>query len=197
MYYLITLKDTIRIHPSAFGKDIKYEAKEIIKADYEDSVLKGIGYVVTVVDILDIELGKIIPREEGIFTRCTFQLLIFRPEMNEIVEGKVVEVVDFGVFVRLGPTDGLCHVSQVTDDFINYNPKGGYLEGKETSRILKSGDSVRARIVAISSARGNKIGKLGLTMRRAFLGKLEWIDEDLEGGPVREKKDQKSKKKKK
>ncbi|MHA1682346.1 MAG: DNA-directed RNA polymerase [Promethearchaeota archaeon] len=188
MYYLITIKDTIRIHPSAFGGDIKEEARNIIKTDYEDSVLKDIGYVVAVVDILDIELGKILPREEGIFTRCTFQLLTFRPEMNEIVEGKVVEVVDFGVFVRLGPTDGLCHVSQVTDDFINYNPKGGYLEGKETSRILKADDLVRARIVAISSARGNKVGKLGLTMRRPFLGKLEWVEEDLQGGPVREKK---------
>ena len=181
--------------PHSFGNDIKEEAKEIIKMDYEDLVLKDIGYVITVVDVINIELGKMIPREEGIFCKTTFQLLVFRPEMNEIVEGKVVEVVDFGVFVRLGPTDGLCHVSQVTDDYINYNQKMGYLEGKETGRILQSDDMVRARIVAISQASRSKAGKLGLFMRRPFLGKMEWVAEDREGGPKRKKnKDKKSSK---
>jgi DNA-directed RNA polymerase subunit E' len=187
MFYLVTIRDTIRIMPSSFGKDFKEEAKEIIKADYEDLILKDIGYVITVVDIFDIDLGKMIPKEDGIFSRVTFQLLVFRPEMNEIVEGQVVECVDFGIFVRLGPTDGLTHVSQVTDDFINYNSKMNYLEGKETGRILQASDLVRARIVAISAASRSKAGKLGLTMRRPFLGKLDWIKEDLAGGPKREK----------
>ncbi len=132
-------------------------------------------------------MGKILPREEGIFSRCTFQLLVYRPELNEIVEGIVAETVDFGVFIRLGPTDGLCHVSQVTDDFISYNNKMNQLEGKETGRVLKNEDLVRARIVALSPASKSKAGKLGLTMRRRFLGKFDWIVEDRLGGPKREK----------
>lgn len=196
MFYLTTVADVIRIHPSSFGGDIKEEAKEIIKMEYEDLVLKDLGYIIAVVDVLDIQLGKIIPKEEGIFTRCTFTLLVFKPSINEIVEGKVVEVVDFGVFIRLGPTDGLTHVSQVTDDYINYNPKQNYLEGKETGRIMKTDDLVRARIVAISSASKTKAGKLGLSMRRPFLGKLEWIQEDLAGGPKRVKKSKKGSKRK-
>ncbi|MEX2684759.1 MAG: DNA-directed RNA polymerase [Candidatus Sigynarchaeota archaeon] len=187
MFYLVSIKDTIRIHPSSFGKDIKEEAKEIIRMEYEDIVLKDIGYVITVTDIMDIDLGKLLPKEEGMFSRCTFELLVYRPEMNEVVEGKVVEVVDFGVFVRLGPTDGLCHVSQVTDDFISYNSKGGILEGKDTGRTMMANDLVRARIVAISPASRSKAGKLGLTMRRPFLGKLDWVKEDLAGGPARDK----------
>lgn len=187
MFYLVSIKDTIRILPSSFGKDIKEEAKEIIRMEYEDLVLKDIGYVITVTDILDIDLGKLLPKEEGMFSRCTFELLVFRPEMNEVVEGKVVEVVDFGVFVRLGPTDGLCHVSQVTDDFISYNSKQGILEGKDTGRTMMANDLVRARIVAISPASRSKAGKLGLTMRRPFLGKLDWVKEDLAGGPARDR----------
>nr|MDO8113482.1 DNA-directed RNA polymerase [Candidatus Sigynarchaeota archaeon] len=183
----MSIKDTIRLHPSSLGKDVKEEAREIIKTEYEDLVLKDIGYVVTVTDVLNVDLGKMLPKEEGIFTRCTFELLVYRPEMNEVVEGKVVEVVDFGVFVRLGPTDGLCHVSQVTDDFINYNQKMGVLEGKETKRIMQANDLVRARIVAISPASRSKAGKLGLSMRRPFLGKLDWVKEDLAGGPARDK----------
>lgn len=187
MFYLVSIKDIIRILPSSFSKDVEQEALEIIRNDYEDLVLKDIGYVIAVVNIDSIGMGKIIPREEGIFTPCVFNILVFRPEMQEVIEGQVVECVDFGIFVRIGPTDGLCHVSQVTDDYINYNQKMGYLEGKETGRILQVDDLVRARIVAISTATRSKAGKLGLMMRRPYLGKLEWIQEDLAGGPKRDK----------
>jgi len=51
--------------------------------------------------------------------------------------------------------------------------------GRETRRKLSSGDHVRARITAVSLARGGRSGKIGVTARQPFLGKLEWIDEDL------------------
>jgi DNA-directed RNA polymerase subunit E' len=36
--------------------------------------------------------------------------------MQEIVEGEVVERVEFGAFVEIGPLDGLLHISQITDE---------------------------------------------------------------------------------
>jgi DNA-directed RNA polymerase subunit E' len=88
--------------------------------------------------------------------------------------------------VRLGPVDGLIHVSQVTDDFVGYDRKKGTLHGKETKRTLKEGDKVRARIVTVSMKRGvvgvtGAVGKIGLTMRQPGLGKLEWIEEARKG----------------
>ncbi len=50
--------------------------------------------------------------------------------------------------------------------------------GEKTRRILKIGDQVRARIISVSVS-GAAL-KVGLTMRQPFLGKLEWIKEDLE-----------------
>jgi len=38
---------------------------------------------------------------------------------------------------------------------------------------------VRARIIAVSFPRGGSGGKIGVTMRQPFLGKLEWIEEDV------------------
>jgi len=89
----------------------------------------------------------------------------------------VVEIVEFGGFVRLGPIDGLVHVSQVMDDFVGYDKKKGTLYGKESKRVLKEGDRVRARVVSVSVQRGTRGGKIGLTMRQLGLGKLEWIEE--------------------
>jgi DNA-directed RNA polymerase subunit E' len=64
------------------------------------------------------------------------------------------------------------------DDFIAYDEKQGVLQGKETKRKLMSGDPVRVRITAVSLGRAGSSGKIGVTARQPFLGKLEWIEQD-------------------
>jgi DNA-directed RNA polymerase subunit E' len=108
-----------------------------------------------------------------------------------VVEGDVVEIVDFGSFIRLGPLDGLVHVSQICDDYISYEQVGNRFIGKETGKILEVNDEVRARIIAVSLGTGRS-GKLGLTMRQKFLGKKEWIETDVKEF-FAEKEDGKSK----
>ncbi|MHA1649613.1 MAG: DNA-directed RNA polymerase [Candidatus Helarchaeota archaeon] len=183
MFKVITVRDIVRIPPHRFEprEDLESVALDIVRKDYEDKITGDLGYIITVIDIIDIGTGKLIPGDGAAYHNITFKILVFKPDLHEIVEGEIVEVVDFGVFVRLGPLDGLCHVSQITDDFINYNQKNATLLGKETGRILAAKDRVRARIVAVSiGTGGSRSGKLGLTMRQPFLGKIEWIEEDID-----------------
>ena len=42
---------------------------------------------------------------------------------------------------------------------------------------------VRGRIIAVSFPRGGSGGKIGITLRQPFLGRIEWIEEDLKGKP--------------
>ena len=108
----------------------------------------------------------------------TFTALFFKPELQEIVEGEVIEITEFGAFIRMGPMDGLVHVSQVTDDYINYDAKRGALLGKESKKSLEEGNKVRARIVALSlKGKSSKETKIGLTMRQPGLGRDEWIEQ--------------------
>ena len=51
---------------------------------------------------------------------------------------------------------------------------------KESNKILTVNDIVRARIIAISIASGRS-GKLGLTMRQPYLGKIDWIEDQILG----------------
>ena len=125
-------------------------------------------------------IGKIIPGDGAAYHKVNFSLLTFYPKIQEIVEGEVVEIADFGAFVRIGPIDALLHVSQLLDDFISYDEKQGVLLGKESKRKLASGDQVRVRITAVSLGRAGSSGKIGVTARQPFLGKLEWIDYDLQ-----------------
>lgn len=123
--------------------------------------------------------GIIIPGNANTFHEVEFSVLTFKPVIGEVVEGEVVEIVDFGAFIRLGPLDGLVHVSQICDDYISYEQVGNRFIGKETGKILEVNDSVRAKIIAVSMGTGRS-GKLGLTMRQKFLGKPEWIQTDIE-----------------
>ena len=123
--------------------------------------------------------GIIIPGNSNTFHEVEFSVLTFKPVISEVIEGEVVEIVDFGAFIRLGPLDGLVHVSQICDDYISYEQVGNRFIGKETGKILEVNDPVRAKIIAVSMGTGRS-GKLGLTMRQKFLGKPEWIESDIE-----------------
>ena len=130
-------------------------------------------------DVVNVGPGIIIPGNANTFHEVEFSVLTFKPVIGEVVEGEVVEIVDFGAFIRLGPLDGLVHVSQICDDYISYEQVGNRFIGKETGKILEVNDSVRAKIIAVSMGTGRS-GKLGLTMRQKYLGKPEWIQTDIE-----------------
>ncbi|MEM2971550.1 MAG: DNA-directed RNA polymerase [Candidatus Bathyarchaeia archaeon] len=180
MFRLVTLEDTIRIPPETFGNPLEAVGHQQVKAKYEGVVDEELGYVIAVINVKVSPTGKIIPGDGATYHKVTFSLLTFYPKLQEVVEGEVVEVADFGAFVRIGPVDALLHVSQLMDDFISYDEKQGVLFGKETKRKLTSGDQVRVRITAVSLARAGGSGKIGVTARQPFLGKLEWIEEDTQ-----------------
>ncbi len=179
MFKLLVLEDTIRIPPKKFREPLQQAGHEQLRIKYDGMVDDELGYVMAVTDIKVNPTGKIIPGDGATYHKITFSLLTFYPKIQEIVEGEVVEIADFGAFIRVGPIDALLHVSQMIDDFISYDEKQGVLMGKETRRKLSGGDHVRARITAVSLARGVGSGKIGITARQPFLGKLEWIKEEV------------------
>ena len=67
------------------------------------------------------------------------------------------------------------------NDYVEIDVENEIISGKEKKRILKTGDPIRARIVAVSinelSARESKIG---LTMRQPSLGSHEWLNEPID-----------------
>ncbi len=188
MFKLITLQDTIRIPPETFGNPLEAVGKEQVKAKYEGVVDEELGYVIAVSKVSVSPIGKIIPGDGATYHKVNFSLLTFYPVIQEIVEGDVVEIADFGAFVRIGPVDALLHVSQLMDDFISYDEKQGVLLGKETKRKLATGDQVRVRITAVSLGRAGSSGKIGVTARQPFLGKLDWIKEETTAPKESEKK---------
>lgn len=179
MYLVSKIEDTVRIPPNRFGDPLNEVAVEILNENYVGKIDKKLGLMVTVKEIEKLGAGKVIMGDGAAYHDVVFDALFFKPELHEIVEGEVIEITEFGAFIRIGPMDGLVHVSQVTDDYINYDGKRGALMGKESKKSLEEGNMVRARIVALSlKGKSSKETKIGLTMRQPGLGRFEWIEEE-------------------
>jgi DNA-directed RNA polymerase subunit E' len=181
VYKIVTVEDTVRVPPNRFSEPLNEVIIDVLRKNYVGLTDKDVGTVLVITELKEVGVGRVIMGDGASYHDVTFEALVYKPELNEVVLGEVVEIVEFGAFVRLGPIDGLVHVSQVMDDFVGYDKKKGTLYGKESKRSLKEGDKVRARIVSVSLKRGAKGGKIGLTMRQPGLGKLEWIEEARKG----------------
>ena len=177
MFYEIEVKSHIRVPPANFKEDTKKAILKQLLEQFSNYVSKDLGIIVAVSEILDVEDGILIPGDGAAYYDTKFKLITFKPENQEVIQGNISEIADFGAFINIGPIDGMIHISQTMDDFVSYN-KAGTLTGKETKRVLKVGDKCRARIIALSFKEINN-PKIGLTMRQPWLGHLNWIDEEL------------------
>ncbi|MEW6222873.1 MAG: DNA-directed RNA polymerase [Candidatus Hadarchaeota archaeon] len=173
----MTVNDIVRVPPDRFSEPLEDVVMDLLRKSYHGITDKDAGVILAVTEVKNIGTGRIMMGDGASYHDVTFDALVYKPEINEVILGEVVEIVDFGGFVRLGPIDGLVHVSQVMDDFVSYDKKRGALSGEESKRTLKEGDKVRARVVTVSMKSG-KGGKIGLTMRQPGLGKLEWIKKE-------------------
>jgi len=177
MYRILTIKTKVKVPPTRFSMPLNQAIKESIADAYEGVLDRRFGIGLVVTSIENVGEGKIVPEDASIHYPVTFNLLAFKPELHEVVVGDVIDNTEFGAFIRVGPIDGLVHVSQLLDDFVSYDEKNSIFSGKETKRTLKEGDSTVSRIISINMS-GGKENKIGLTMRQPGLGAFHWIEED-------------------
>lgn len=192
MFYKVKVKDHVRVPPNMFNLTKAEAVLANIKTGYENFVSKELGFVVNVIGVGEIKEGVIVPGDGAGYYESEFELLTFRPELNELVFGKVRDITDFGAFLDLGGAEGMVHISQSMDDFVSFS-KEKVLQGRKTGQFLKVGDKCKARIIAISY-RDLSNPKIGLSMRQEGLGKFEWL-EHKEEGKAEESKPEEGKKK--
>ena len=179
MFAIVHLDDVVRIPPNRMKSSLNVTATEILKEKYESMISPELGYVIMIIDAKTNSVGKLVAGDGATYHKVSFRALTFYPKLQEIVEGEIVEITDFGAFVRIGPTDALLHLSQITDDYLKSDVKQGVIVANQSARSLKIGSKIRARVTAVSLGKGTAMGKIGITCRQPFLGAVEWIEEEL------------------
>ncbi|MDP4012374.1 MAG: DNA-directed RNA polymerase [Candidatus Nanoarchaeia archaeon] len=194
MYYELEVRSHVRVPPTLFKEDINECITKSITQQYNGMISKELGAIIAVTEVVNIGEGVIIPGDGATYYDTRFKILTLKPEMQEVVLGRVNDITDFGAFIDMGALDGMIHVSQTMDDFVSFS-KSNTLTGKETKKVLKVGDKVRARIIAISYKDPTN-PKIGLTMRQPRLGAEHWIEEEVKKDQPKEAKENKEAKEK-
>lgn len=180
MYHKLMLEDKVRVPPQRLGEKLEKVILDVLQEQLEGSIDKEIGIFICITKVQDVGEGEIVPSDGGVYYDVKFEALVLRLALQEVIEGIVVETTSFGAFVSLGPIDAMLHVSQISDEYINYDEKNARLICQESKRFIGVGDVVRVRVVTLSlNEREPRDSKIGLTMRQAGLGTALWLEEEM------------------
>jgi DNA-directed RNA polymerase subunit E' len=185
MFYIVEVGDYVRVEPKLFGLKTSDAVAKQLQETYTNYHDKEIGEVIGIISVLEVGNGIIIPGDGAAYYNSKFKLIVWKPEMQELVYGLTEEITNFGAFINLGVMKGVIHISQTMDDYVTFSTTGTLL-GKDSKKVLKKRDPCLARIVAISY-KGDQ-PKIGLTMRQPGLGKLDWIAEEKKAAKISKKK---------
>ena len=175
MYKRLNMADSIRVPPEHLGEDVNESVRGALSKNIEGNIFEDAGVVLAVEEVTSVEGGEIEPEDAGIHYDVEFTAVSYQPELQEVVDGEVVDITSFGAFVRIGPLDGLCHVSQIMDEYVNLDEENNMLVSEEGDKTLSIGDFVTTRMIAVS-LKNQDSNKINLTMRQPGLGKEEWIE---------------------
>ncbi len=134
---------TIDINPERIGEVIGPGGKMI------NMIIKNTG--VTTIDIE--QTGKVFVSattpEQAQSAIQFIKSLTKEFEIGEIIEGKIIKLLEFGAIVDLGGgNDGMVHISEVKSGFV-----------KDINEVLKLGDTVKAKVIKVEE------GKIGLSIK--------------------------------
>ncbi len=173
MFYKYKLKDYVDLSPELFEGNLNEAVKEQLSRNYCDKTTEDFGLVISVVSVDSIGEGFKLPEDPSRHYVVEFTIITYKPTLHEVVDGEISSVTNFGVFVSLGVIDGLVHLSQSMTDQVSFS-KTGVIQGSQTGQTLKTGDFVRASVVAVSFKDIRNV-KVGLTMRQPGLGAHDWL----------------------
>jgi len=89
MFYIVDVEDYVRVEPRLFGLDTKKAVSEQLQATYSDYHDEEMGEVIAVLEVGNVGEGVIIPGDGAAYYNSDFKLLVWKPEMNELVYGNI------------------------------------------------------------------------------------------------------------
>jgi polyribonucleotide nucleotidyltransferase len=137
---------TVKIDPEKIGKLIGPGGKNIKRLQEET------GANIDIEDDGTVFISSV-DQASAEKARDLVEAITAEVKVGKIYAGRVVSIKDFGAFVEIAPeTDGLCHVSEISDRYV-----------QNVNDILKIGDEVRVKVLLIDDQ-----GRIKLSRKAAM-----------------------------
>ena len=92
MFYLAEVEDYVRVEPKLFGLPTLEAVDQQLRETYTDYYNRDLGKVVVVIEVLEVGEGVIIPGDGAAYYNTRFKLLVWKPEMHDLVYGTISEI---------------------------------------------------------------------------------------------------------
>lgn len=152
MFLLAKFKDTIRVPASHLGKPIEEVLAEELNKRFSNKVVLNVGLIICLHDIVDIGESHIYCGDGAIHTRCVYRMIVFRPQVGEIICGTLKSSSKEGLNISLGFFDSILippaqfnepSIFNEVDQTWTWNYED---DGQTHVLVLEVGEQVRFRV---------------------------------------------------
>ena len=151
MFLLSTFQDIIRVPASQLGLPIEDVLTDELNSRLANKVVLNVGLVICLHDIVDVGESYVHCGDGAIYTKSKFRMLVFRPQIGEILCGTLRSSSKDGLNISLGFFDSIVIPPQHLNEPSQFNEADqtwtwNFEDGGQVHVLrLDIGDQVRFR----------------------------------------------------
>lgn len=152
MFVLSKFKDIIRVPACHLGKPIEEVLAEELNRRFANKVVLNVGLVICLHDIVEVGESYIYCGDGAIHTRCMYRMIVFRPQIGELLVGTLRSSSKEGLNISLGFFDSIVIPPQQLNEPSRFNENDQTWtwnfedEGETHTLVLEVGEQVRFRV---------------------------------------------------
>ncbi|KZW00712.1 hypothetical protein EXIGLDRAFT_720950 [Exidia glandulosa HHB12029] len=170
MFFIKELTHTILLHPSYFGARMHEFLEKKLYADVEGTCSGQFGYIIAVIDLVDIGRGVVLPGSGQAEFVTRYRAIVFKPFKGEVVDGVVSSVLKMGFFADVGPLSVFVSAQLIHPD-MRFDPNSNPPSFASDEQIIEKNTHVRLKIVG-TRVDATEIFAIG-TIKEDHLGVIE------------------------
>ncbi|KAK7075729.1 DNA-directed RNA polymerase III subunit RPC8 [Halocaridina rubra] len=154
MFQLAEIRHMVRIPPWLFGQTLNDAVVEELNRKLANKVVLNVGLCIALFDITSLGDSYIFPGDGASHTRVTFRYIVFRPFMEEVLEGVIKSCSADGIQVSLGFYEDIYirHDAMMTNSHFDETDRTwvwDYQTEDETHHLyMDIGEKIRFKIIA-------------------------------------------------
>ncbi|KAJ3359397.1 DNA-directed RNA polymerase II subunit [Allomyces javanicus] len=168
MFFLRELTHLVSLQPSQFTHDVEEQLRRRLHAEVEGSFSGRFGYVISVVDVVSIGAGLVLPAQGAAQYQLTYRAIVFKPYKGEVLNALVSQVNQQGFMAEVGPVNVFVSRYLLPKQF-KFNPSGVIsCWSDDMDNRIERGAKVRLRIQGTQTY-PTKIDAIG-SIKEDYLG---------------------------
>jgi len=152
MFFHVKMTRFIELPPSCFYKNMKREINQRLLEDVEGTCQAEYGYIVCVTEVEEIGDGRIRDDIPEVSFPVEFRAIVFRPFKNEVLDGVVTQMDQFGIFVEVGPLQVYVSDQQIPSDYTlntDLQPHWAYEHNEDPELKITIDTEVRMKLMNV------------------------------------------------